>query len=169
MASRYKGVNYIFQGLSLKGREQARQQVRHAMNTWYYPGVSAKKPASPNNGLILGAGRSTKSGKPTISGTFIADKKDYWGGNFYYRIYQFSPDGTFTSGSKHASSGKVKMHSQRQHWRINKTSNGKYVFKSGRTDCTDGFVTDIRGNEIKRFKSGCYTSSGKAMYFDRIE
>ncbi|WP_027722776.1 hypothetical protein [Maridesulfovibrio zosterae] len=56
VASRYHGVNYIFQGLSLKGHEQARQQMRHAMNTWYYPGVSQQNNNSPYDTLPLGSG-----------------------------------------------------------------------------------------------------------------
>lgn len=175
-ASRYNGVNYIFQGLSLKGREQARQQVRHAMNTWYYPGASSQNSSNSNGGSPLGAGGSLNTaaigntGKlPTISGTFIADKKDYWSGKYYYRIYHFNGDGTFTDGYKNAATGKVKMNTTTQRYKINKTRDGKYVLKSGKTNCTDGFVTDTEGNEVIRFKSGCYSSGGKAMYFNLVE
>ncbi|WDP92437.1 MAG: hypothetical protein HUN04_23020 [Desulfobacter sp.] len=175
VASRYKGANYVFQGLSLKGREQARQQVRHAMNTWYYPGASHQNPVNSNGGLPLGAGSSVKTshkgnaGKlPTISGTFIADKKDYWGGKYYYRIYHFNGDGTFIDGTKNAATGKVKMGTRKQGYKISKSGN-YYVVKSGKNSCTDGYVTDTEGNQITRFKSGCYSSGGKAMYFHRVK
>ncbi|WDP86967.1 MAG: hypothetical protein HUN05_19065 [Desulfobacter sp.] len=47
VASRYKGVSYVFQGLSLKDR----QQVRHAMNTWYYPGADQPQSTPDQNTL----------------------------------------------------------------------------------------------------------------------
>ncbi|MDC0336236.1 hypothetical protein OAN24_05015, partial [Pseudodesulfovibrio sp.] len=174
VASRYNGTSYVFQGLSLKGQEQARQQVRQAMNTWHYPGVSHQTSSNSNGGLSLGSGSSVNTsqngnsggGLPTISGTFIADKKDYWGGKYYYRIYHYYGDGTFTDGQKNAATGEVKMGTRKRQYKISK-SGKSYVVKSGRS-CTDGFVTDTEGNEIRRFKSGCYTSGGNPMYFSRV-
>ncbi|NDV23666.1 hypothetical protein [Desulfovibrio sp. JC022] len=60
VASYFNGVNYIFQGLSMKGHEQARRQLRHAMNTWYYPGAGSSDHVSNNQqgGLPLGSGNS---------------------------------------------------------------------------------------------------------------
>jgi len=175
VASRYNGTSYVFQGLSLKGQEQARQQVRQAMNTWHYPGVSHQTSSSPNGGLPLGSGSSVNTslngnsggGLPTISGTFIADKKDYWSGKYYYRMYHYYGDGTFIDGQKNAATGEVKMGTRKKQYKVSKSGNS-YVVKSGKINCTDGFVTDTEGNEIRRFKSGCYTSGGKPMYFSRV-
>lgn len=61
VASRYKGVNYIFQGLSMKGHERARQNVRHSMNTWYYPGVEDVAQPAPSPGSF---GSSGSGGSP---------------------------------------------------------------------------------------------------------
>ncbi|QGY38937.1 hypothetical protein GM415_01885 [Pseudodesulfovibrio cashew] len=170
VASHYNGMCYVFQGLSLKGREQARQQVRHAMNTWYYPGASPRSSGN-SNALPLGAGSSSgKShngvsggGLPAISGTFISDSQDYWGGNHYYRIYHFYGNGTYIDGTKNAKTGQVKMGNRRQTFKVSKSGNS-YVVK-GKSSCTEGYVTDTEGNAVTRFKSGCYSSGGKAMYF----
>ncbi|BBD07722.1 hypothetical protein [Desulfovibrio ferrophilus] len=174
VASSYNGVKYVFQGLSLKGNKKARKQIRHAMNTWYYPGVSSQASSNTIGGLPLGSGSSVNTsqnvnsggGLPTISGTFIADKKDYFGGKYYYRMYHYYGDGTFIDGTKNAKTGEVKMGTRKKQCKISK-SGKSYVVTSGRS-CTDGYVTDTEGNEIRRFKSGCYTSGGKPMYFSRV-
>ncbi|GEM_PF-5068269 len=194
VASRYNGVNYVFQGLSLKGREQARQEVRKAMNTWYYPGTAQQGFSSPQGGLPLGSGNSANTpygndpysnqqtgaansamhghnansgnSQPTIVGTFIADKKDYWGGHYYYRMYQFFSDGTFISGNKNAATGKIDVDSHKKSYKISKSGNN-FTISSGKS-CTDGYVTDTESNSITRFKSGCYSSGGKAIYFRKI-
>lgn len=173
VASRYNGMVYIFQGLSLKGREQARQQVRHAMNTWYYPGASSQNTGGSSAALPLGGGGAGAHGAnhggsmPTISGTFISDQKDYWGGAHYYRIYQFFNNGNYVEGTKNAKTGKVQMDSKRKRFKVAK-SGKSYVVKGARS-CTDGYVTDTEGNAVTRFKSGCYSSGGKAMYFHRAK
>lgn len=199
VASRYKGANYVFQGFALKGRNQAWEQLRHAMNTWYYPGASQQNQNNMQGGLPLGSRNSapsygntpyssqqTSAGNdpysnsvynnqhsssgnslPTISGTFVADKKDYWNGKYHYRIYQFNGDGTYISGSKNAATGQIKMGSNKKRFRISKSGN-LFVVSSG-SSCTEGYVTDTENNEIRRFKSGCYTSGGRAMYFKKVQ
>ncbi|WP_421902213.1 hypothetical protein [Maridesulfovibrio sp.] len=202
VASRYNGVNYVFQGFALKGRSQAWHQLRHAMNSWYYPGAGQHSYNNQQGGLPLGTGSSgnapygsdpygnqqansgnnpygntpyntqqtaaVNSGNslPTISGTFLADKKDYWNGKYHYRIYLFNGDGTYTSGSKNAATGKVKMGSSKKRFKISKSGN-LFVVSSGGS-CTEGFVTDTENNEIRRFKSGCYSPGGRAMYFKKV-
>lgn len=190
VASYYNGAHYIFQGLALKGRTQAWNQLRHAMNTWYYPGAGQQSHSSQQGGLPLGAGSSgndpygndpygnaqynnqlvgsgnSGSSYPTITGTFIADKKDYWAGKYHYRMYHFYDDGTFTSGSKNAETGKISIGNHKKSYKIAKSGNN-FVVRGGGS-CTEGFVTDTEGNQITRFKSGCYTSGGQAMYFKKI-
>jgi hypothetical protein len=61
VASRYKGTNYIFQGLAMKGHAQAREQMRSAMNSWYYPGASSSSAGNRFGGLPLGSGNSNDS------------------------------------------------------------------------------------------------------------
>ncbi|NDV27616.1 hypothetical protein [Desulfovibrio sp. JC010] len=196
VASRYNGVNYVFQGFALKGRSQSWHQLRHSMNTWYYPGAGQQNHGSQLGGLPLGAGSSgndpygnqqpssgndpygntpygnqqaaVNSGNslPTISGTFLADIKDYWNGKYHYRIYHFNGDGTYVSGSKNAKTGKVTMSKHKKRFRISKSGN-LFVVSSGGS-CTEGYVTDTEANEITRFKSGCYSPGGRAMYFKKI-
>ena len=225
VASRYNGVNYVFQGFALKGRSQAWHQLRHAMNSWFYPGAGQQNYNQQQSGLPLSVGSTgnTPYGNDPYGNTqahsmppsnikvdrhgngcgamykvyadghhimdfqcsyignrpfMDADKlgfdwtkkkyrnffkitaqnysdseiratmlvsnsykaltkyctirsfcqpvpensrnlhrrqiKDYWGGSYHYRMYLFNSDGTFTSGNKSATTGKVKMHSQKQ-------------------------------------------------------
>ncbi len=58
VASRYNGVNYVFQGFALKGHSQAWHQLRHSMNTWFYPGAGQQSYNHQQGGLPLGAGNS---------------------------------------------------------------------------------------------------------------
>lgn len=61
VASSYNGIVYIFQGLSMKGHDQARQQIRHAMNAWHYPGTSQQATNNQIGNLPLGAGSSSNT------------------------------------------------------------------------------------------------------------
>lgn len=58
VASRYNGVTYVFQGLSMKGHDQAKQQVQNAMNAWHYPGVSQQSSNTQHGGQPIGVGSS---------------------------------------------------------------------------------------------------------------
>ncbi|ACS80164.1 hypothetical protein Desal_2104 [Maridesulfovibrio salexigens DSM 2638] len=194
VASRYNGVNYVFQGFALKGHSQAWHQLRNSMNTWYYPGAGQQNYNQQQGGLPLGAGSSgntpygnqqassnnnpyantpystqqhtTGNSLPTISGTFITDQKDYWAGQYYYRIYRFNGDGTLTTGTKNVANGKIQMDKKNKRYRISKSGNNIVLSSGG--SCTEGYVTDTENNQIRRFKSGCYSPGGKAMYFKKI-
>ncbi len=210
VASRYNGVNYIFQGFVLKGRSNTWQQLRHAMNTWYYPGAGQQNNAIQQGGLPLGSGHMNNPGNtnygndpygnqqasttntpygndpysnqqhasntnpagnsgssfPKLSGTFLSDKPDFIGGKKQYRIYFFYDDGTYSTALKNASTGKVLKGSDRKRFKVKKS--GNYYVVNGGGSCTDGYVTHTEHNNITRFKSGCYTSAGKAMYFKRV-
>ena len=58
VASRYNGVNYVFQGFAIKGHSDTWRQLRHSMNTWYYPGAGQPNHGGQQGGLPIGAGSS---------------------------------------------------------------------------------------------------------------
>lgn len=172
VVSRYNGVNYIFQGLCVKGEKQKWKQLRHSMNTWYYPGATQSKPKNPIGGLPIGSVDSVSKPKPKpstndypgLSGLFVADKKENISGTYYYKVREFYTDGTYSNGLKNASSGKVKLDSNRFKYSVQKRNGGKFVIKGSKTYCTEGYVTAVAGDDIRRYQNGCYKVKNKKVY-----
>ncbi|WP_415717968.1 hypothetical protein [Maridesulfovibrio sp.] len=203
VASRYDGVNYVFQGFALKGHSQTWNQLRRSMNTWYYPGTQQQNAGNQGSGLPLGAGAvnpgntpynnqppshgntpyandpyanqqygsnanqaaTAGTSLPTITGTFLSEEPDFIGGKKQFRLYFFYDDGTYSTALKNTS-GKVLKNNDRTRFRVKKTGNNFVVSSGG--SCTEGYVTETEHNNITRFKSGCYTSAGRAMYFEKV-